>query len=84
MTACVSTRAVQEKEALVRAMAKELGELEQAKDGQVREANREVRASTIAVARRRGRLVLLCKGLVSGLEQDWAAWLLKTPQSGGE
>lgn len=33
----------QEKEALVRAMAKELGELEQAKDGQIKAANREVR-----------------------------------------
>lgn len=46
---------VQEKEALVRAMAKELGDLEQAKDGQLREANRKVRASTIVFACRSGR-----------------------------
>lgn len=32
----------QEKEDLVRAMAKELGDLEEAKDGQIRSANREV------------------------------------------
>lgn len=32
----------QEKEALVRAMAKELGELEQSKDGHIRAANQEV------------------------------------------